>query len=66
MQIRLNGEPFEVKSAATVLELVLELELDPKSVAVERNLEIVPKSRHGEESLTPGDSIEIVEFVGGG
>ncbi|MFC6199777.1 sulfur carrier protein ThiS [Ponticaulis profundi] len=50
----------------SVLQLVTELELNPKGVAVERNLEIVPKSLHGDTLLQEGDSLEIVEFVGGG
>lgn len=66
LNIRLNGDSFEVNPGTTILGLVLKLELDPKSVAVERNLEIVPKSLHGETVLNDGDAIEIVEFVGGG
>ena len=66
MKIRLNGEIHEVKSGMTILDLVRSLELDPKRVAVERNLEIVPKSVHGDTKLEDGDSLEIVEFVGGG
>lgn len=66
VKIRLNGEAREVKPGMSVLQLVTELELNPKGVAVERNLEIVPKSLHGETLLQEGDSLEIVEFVGGG
>lgn len=65
MQIEVNGEPREVK-AATILALVEELGLNPKKVAVERNLEIVPRSLHGETALAEGDRIEIVQLVGGG
>ena len=64
-QIQLNGEPRQV-SAATILALVEELSLDPRKVAVERNLEIVPRSLHGETALAEGDKIELVQFVGGG
>ena len=64
-QIQLNGEPRQV-TAATILALVEELSLDPRKVAVERNLEIVPKSLHGATPVAEGDRIELVQFVGGG
>jgi len=64
--IRLNGAEKEVKNDMTISELIQTLELNPKGVAVERNLEIVPKSLHSDTVLTEGDRIEIVEFVGGG
>jgi sulfur carrier protein len=64
-QIQLNGEPRRVV-AATILALVEELSLDPRKVAVERNLEIVPKSLHGATPVAEGDRIELVQFVGGG
>lgn len=65
MRIQVNGDTREVASR-TILELVGELGLDPRKVAVERNLEIVPKSLHGETALAEGDRIEMVVFVGGG
>ncbi|HEX8471818.1 MAG TPA: sulfur carrier protein ThiS [Brevundimonas sp.] len=65
MRIQVNGDTREVASR-TILELVGELGLDPRKVAVERNLEIVPKSLHGETALADGDRIEMVVFVGGG
>ena len=65
MRIQVNGDTREV-SARTILELVGELGLDPRKVAVERNLEIVPKSLHGQTALAEGDRIEMVVFVGGG
>ncbi len=65
MRIEVNGEVRET-AAATVLALVQELSLDPRKVAVERNLEIVPRSLHGETVLVEGDRIELVQFVGGG
>ena len=64
-QIHLNGEPRQVQ-AATILALVEELSLDPRKVAVERNLEIVPKSLHAATPVAAGDHIELVQFVGGG
>lgn len=65
MQIQLNGEPREVH-ADTILALVEELGLDIRKVAVERNLEIVPKSQHAVTAIAAGDRIEVVQFVGGG
>lgn len=63
--ITLNGEPHRT-GAATIAELVRELELAPEKVAVERNGEIVPRSTLGEAPLADGDTLEIVHFVGGG
>jgi sulfur carrier protein len=65
MQIQLNGEPRDVR-ADTILALVEELGLDIRKVAVERNLEIVPKSLHAATPVAEGDRIEVVQFVGGG
>ena len=65
MRIQVNGDNRTV-TARTVLDLVTELGLDPRKVAVERNLAIVPRSLHGETALAEGDRIELVQFVGGG
>ncbi len=65
MLIQVNGEHREV-AAATILALVEELGLDVRKVAVERNLEIVPRSLHGATALAEGDRVELVQFVGGG
>lgn len=65
LRIQVNGDPREVY-ATTVTELVEELALDPRKVAVERNLEIVPRSLHAVTALAEGDRIELVQFVGGG
>jgi sulfur carrier protein len=66
MQLMVNGEALETVAAADVAALVLELGLDLKKVAVERNLEIVPRSLYAQTPLADGDRIEIVQFVGGG
>jgi thiamine biosynthesis protein ThiS len=55
-----------VVEAATILALVEELGLDVRKVAVERNLEIVPRSLHAATALVDGDRVELVQFVGGG
>jgi len=65
LRIEVNGQGRDT-SAQTVLGLIEELKLDPRKVAVERNLEIVPRSLHATTPLTDGDRIELVQFVGGG
>lgn len=66
MQITLNGEPRAFPGVADVAALVSALGLDTRKVAVERNLEIVPRSAYGRTPIADGDRIEIVAFVGGG
>ena len=64
--ITINGEPHRVSAGLSVAGLVAELGLNPKKVAVERNLEIVRRSTHSEVMIEEGDQLEIVHFVGGG
>ncbi|MBW7945812.1 MAG: sulfur carrier protein ThiS [Sphingomonadaceae bacterium] len=66
ISITVNGEPRRIAPGASIAALVAELDLDPTRVAVERNLEIVPKSAYAEVALADGDRLEIVHFVGGG
>ena len=66
MQIFLNGESQDVAEGTTVEALVLSMTDDPRGIAIERNLEIVPKSEHGQTKLEEGDRLEVVQFVGGG
>ncbi|MDE1174655.1 MAG: sulfur carrier protein ThiS [Parvibaculaceae bacterium] len=66
IEIRLNGETASFEAPLTVLDLLARLELTPGKVAVERNLEIVPRSSYGETPVEQGDRFEIVHFVGGG
>ena len=66
MQLHINGQPREVADDLTVSALLDELGYGKKRVAVERNGELVPKSRHGDERLADGDRIEIVQAIGGG
>ena len=63
--ITLHGEPRAV-AAATVADLLREIGLDTRKVAVERNEEIVPRSTYTDTRLAPGDQLEIVHFIGGG
>ena len=64
--ITVNGEHRRVPRGISVAELALELGLEPTRVAVERNLEIVPRSTLGAVKVEDGDDFEIVTFVGGG
>ena len=66
VSIRVNGAHRRVREGLSVAELALELGLEPTKVAVERNLEIVPRSTLGEVPVEDGDDFEIVTFVGGG
>ena len=70
LTLMLNGEnrQFDTASrgALSVLGLLTELGLDMRKVAVERNEEIVPRSRYAETWLVSGDQLEIVHFIGGG
>ena len=66
MQIVVNGEPREVAQPLTVADLLDELNLPPRGVAVEVNLQIVPRARHAELRLQDGDRLEVVSLVGGG
>jgi len=67
MQLTINGtlRSFD-RPVRTVADLVRELCLEGKRIAVERNGEIVPKSRYAETAVAPGDALEIVGAVGGG
>lgn len=65
MNILLNGDQKEV-DAATVAQLVTELGLEKRMLAVERNMEVVPKSEYEQTALIEGDRIEVVHMIGGG
>jgi thiamine biosynthesis protein ThiS len=65
-ELTVNGEARRFEDAADVAALVTALGLDGRKVAVERNLEIVPRSAYGVTALENGDRIEIVHFIGGG
>ena len=66
MQIQVNGEQREVESGLSIAELLRVLQLDPKYLAVERNLELVPREDHENTLLNEGDRLEVVTLVGGG
>jgi sulfur carrier protein len=66
VSISCNGQPRTVAAGTTIAALVAELGLEPRHVAVEVNLELVPRARHAERTLSAGDRVEIVTLVGGG
>lgn len=65
-EIVVNGEKRSVPEGHTLAELVSELELEGRRVAVEVNEEIVPRSRYAEHVLNGGDRVEVVAAIGGG
>lgn len=62
----INGQPRQVPEGSTVAQLIAELGLSGKPVAVERNREVVPRAQHPTTVLADGDRLEVVTFVGGG
>ncbi len=66
LSVKVNGEHRRVLGGITLVQMLNELGLDPLRVAVERNLDIVPRSSLGEVHVEDGDDYEIVHFVGGG
>ena len=64
--IRVNGEHKRVPGGVSIVEMLNEIGGDPAKVAVERNLEIVPRSTLAQVRVEDGDDYEIVHFVGGG
>ena len=66
MQVTLNGEARQLRDGFTVAELVSELGLLTRRIAVEINLDILPREAYERHPLREGDVVEIVQFVGGG
>ena len=66
MNLTVNGEPDVAAEGASLADILDRLGFPAKGIAVERNREIVPRSRYGVTRLEEGDRIEIVQFVGGG
>lgn len=66
LQITVNAEPRDVQPGTTVAELLQQLNRQPHLVAVERNGELIPRTRHAECQLQAGDRVEVVTLVGGG
>jgi thiamine biosynthesis protein ThiS len=66
MKITVNGEPLELSEGVTVPELLQQLEMGQKRIALEINREILPRSQYDGHALKTGDRIEIVQAIGGG
>ena len=66
LRLTVNGEPMSLVRGTTVAGLIAALGLDTRKVAVERNLEIVPRSTYAVVVLEEADALEIVHFIGGG
>jgi thiazole synthase len=66
LSVTVNGELRRITTGATIAAMLRELGIDPKRVAVERNLSIVPRSTLDEVQVEDGDRYEVVHFVGGG
>tara|TARA_B100000945_G_scaffold318031_1_gene322010 strand:- start:4978 stop:5184 length:207 start_codon:yes stop_codon:yes gene_type:complete len=66
MEIILNGEKFTLETGSNIVNLIDKLDLDVDKLAIERNLEIVPKSKFAMTIIEEGDKLEIVHFIGGG
>ena len=66
ISISVNGEVRSVEAGSTIAKMLESIGLDPRKVAVERNLEVVPRSSLGQVIVDEGDKFEIVHFVGGG
>jgi sulfur carrier protein len=66
LRIRVNGDPLELEGELTILQLLERLAIDPRRVAVEHNLTILKRDRYATSTIAEGDTVEIVNFVGGG
>ncbi len=66
MRVHINGKPRELTPPVKLAELIAELGLSHKRLAVEINGEILPRSRHAQTALNDGDRLEIVQAIGGG
>ena len=64
--LTVNGEAMQVQQGSSLADLVAKMALDIRKLAVERNLEIVPRSQYAVTLLQSGDQLEVVHFVGGG
>jgi len=66
IEVAVNGEVMQVPQSSSLQDLVDRLQLTGKRIAVEVNLEIVPRSQHSDHLLQAGDRVEIVHAIGGG
>lgn len=66
MEIMVNGDFHTFEKGLTIAQMLVALDLPIKKIAVERNLEVVPKSTYEDVVLQDGDKLEIIHFIGGG
>lgn len=66
MEIMVNGDFHIFDEGITIAQMLVALDLPLKKIAVERNLEVVPKSTYEDVVLQEGDKLEIIHFIGGG
>ena len=66
IELTINGEAKRLDHSTTVARLLEHLELNPRQVAVEVNLDLVPRGQHADHQLRDGDCVEVVTLVGGG
>jgi len=66
MRIKVNGRWRQAPEGITIAELLKEMSLEPRRVAVERNKQLVPRATHAQTALGDQDELEIVTLVGGG
>jgi thiamine biosynthesis protein ThiS len=66
ISVTVNGEARSIPAESSICDMLQAIGLDPRKVAVEHNLEVVPRSTLGDVRVGEGDSFEIVHFVGGG
>jgi thiamine biosynthesis protein ThiS len=66
VKIRLNGDPYELPAPLSIAALLESLQIEPRRVAVEHNLDIIKRARYDTTIVNEGDEVEIVNFVGGG
>ena len=66
MEIHVNGQPHQLAESTTLAELVNQLDLEPRHIAIEVNLKLIPRADHVHYRLSDGDRLEVVTLVGGG
>ncbi len=66
IKVEINGEAKEFETEMTISELLSQLKMNSRAVAVELNEQIQPRDQHDEQQITDGDALEIVSLVGGG
>jgi len=66
MDICVNGKPEQLPDQLTLAQLIGQLKLQPKQVAIEVNRQLIPRDQHAQFQLSAGDDVEIVTLVGGG